>query len=242
MSTRHYLYPLWVRIWHWLNALTFLVLIPTGISMHFADVDRPIVISFQLATYIHNVAGVVLTDLWLFFAFMNIVSGNWRHYVPPLKGLIERLYLQIRFYLVGIMRGEPHPFPANKKCKFNPMQQLAYDAVMFGLVPLICVTGVLLLLPDLLPGKILGIGSVWIMAVGHTILAFFGSIFLLVHVYLGSTGDTLTSLLKGMITGWHEEHEEHAPHAEREEPAEAEEQKEHETSRAGDRPNGGTGE
>ncbi len=213
MSTRHYLYPLWVRIWHWLNALTFMVLIPTGISMHFADVDKPFVISFQLATYIHNVAGLVLTGLWLFFVFMNLVSGNWKHYIPPLQGLIGRVLLQVRFYLVGIMRGEPHPFPSNEECKFNPMQQLAYDAVMFGLVPLICATGVLLLVPDVLPSKILGIGSVWIMAVGHTVLAFFGSVFLLVHMYLGSTGDSLTSLVKGMITGWHEEHEHHAPQA-----------------------------
>ena len=38
---RFYLSPLWLRLWHWLNALCFLVLIATGLSMHFSDLERP---------------------------------------------------------------------------------------------------------------------------------------------------------------------------------------------------------
>ena len=35
-TKRIYLYPIWIRLWHALNALMFLVLIITGISLHYA--------------------------------------------------------------------------------------------------------------------------------------------------------------------------------------------------------------
>ena len=58
---------------------------------------------------------------------------------------------QARFYLYGIMKGEPHPFAATTTDKFNPLQQLAsYLGVMFGLVPLLLITGVLCLYPEVL--------------------------------------------------------------------------------------------
>ena len=75
MITRFYLYPLRLRVWHWANALTVMVLIATGISMHFSDVDN-LLLSFRTATYIHNIAGIVLTALWLLFALITFISGD----------------------------------------------------------------------------------------------------------------------------------------------------------------------
>lgn len=52
--------------------------------------------------------------------------------------------------------GEEHPFPATTKSKFNPLQQVAYVGVMYGLLPLLLLTGLLCLYPqavgDVFPG------------------------------------------------------------------------------------------
>lgn len=203
---RLYLYARWLRAWHWLNALTFLLLIVSGISMHFADVDSPW-ISFQLATAVHNIAGLVLVGLYLIFFIGNVASGNHRHYVPTLRGLIGRLFKQIGFYLVGIMKGDPHPYEASEESKFNPMQQLAYIAVMYIMMPILLISGLLLQIPELAPDKFMGAGGIWPMAVGHSIIGFFLTLFTVVHIYLGSTGATVGDFYKNMITGYHEQHE-----------------------------------
>lgn len=56
--TSLYLYPVWVRLWHWTNALLFLILIASGVSMHFAGADW--LMSFATARVVHNVAGILL--------------------------------------------------------------------------------------------------------------------------------------------------------------------------------------
>ena len=43
MSERTYLFPAWIRLWHWLNAVLILVLGITGLSLHFADPKLPLV-------------------------------------------------------------------------------------------------------------------------------------------------------------------------------------------------------
>jgi thiosulfate reductase cytochrome b subunit len=73
--------PLWIRLWHWSNALAIIVLSITGISLHFSDPSLPLV-EFSLAARIHNVAGVCLAVLWVVFVIGNIVTGNWWQYVP----------------------------------------------------------------------------------------------------------------------------------------------------------------
>lgn len=51
---------------------------------------------------------------------------------------------------------EEHPFPATTQSKFNPLQQVAYVGVMYGLLPLLLLTGLLCLYPqavgDMFPG------------------------------------------------------------------------------------------
>lgn len=44
--------------------------------------------------------------------------------------------------------GEEHPFPATTQSKFNPLQQVAYVGVMYGLLPLLLLTGLLCLYPQ----------------------------------------------------------------------------------------------
>ena len=206
MTRRLNLYPRWLRAWHWLNAVLFFLLILTGLSMHFSKIDRPVV-PFDVATSIHNTAGIALIALYVIFLLSNVASGNRRHYVPARRGLIGDVLKQTRFYLLGIMRGEPHPFPATEERKYNPLQQLVYITVMVFLMPVLLATGVLLQVPDLAPDKFLGAGGIWPMAVAHSIAGFLLTAFTVVHIYLGTTGETATALYRTMITGRHEEHD-----------------------------------
>ncbi|MBU3989190.1 MAG: cytochrome b/b6 domain-containing protein, partial [Gammaproteobacteria bacterium] len=108
MAEREYLISLWIRVWHWINAILILVLTVTGISLHFADPNLPLV-EFALSVRLHNIAGVTLIFAYLFFVIANIVSGNWWQFVPKPPGIMQRAMAQGRWYVIGIFKGEPHP-------------------------------------------------------------------------------------------------------------------------------------
>ena len=108
MAHREYLFPLWLRLWHWTNALLILTLAVTGMSLHFADPDLPLV-EFSLAVRIHNIAGVSLMGAYVFFVVANIVSGNWWQYVPKPPDILKQAIDQGKWYAFGIFRDDPHP-------------------------------------------------------------------------------------------------------------------------------------
>lgn len=110
MSEKMYLYPVWTRIWHALNAVLCLALIVTGFSMLYSNPDR-FVVNFSSAVAIHNVAGVLLTLNYFLFFVGNIFTTNGKHYRMKLKGLGQRLFLQMRYYAFGYFKGEESPFP-----------------------------------------------------------------------------------------------------------------------------------
>ncbi len=202
------LYPLWLRIWHWLNVTIFLVLIASGISMHYSATND-LFIPFQTAMYIHNIAGILLSINFVFYVIFNIITKNYKHYIPKLKGITDRLFKQGLYYIYGVFKGAKHPYHTSKENKFNPLQQLTYFGIMFFLMPIIIITGWFLMFPELAPENVLGMGGVWPMAVLHIIVGFFLSIFMFGHIYLATHGTTLTANFKSMIDGYHEVHEEH---------------------------------
>ncbi len=51
------------------------------------------------------------------------------------------------FICLALCRGQI-PFPATTQSKFNPLQQVAYVGVMYGLLPLLLLTGLLCLYPQ----------------------------------------------------------------------------------------------
>ncbi|QGU32923.1 cytochrome b/b6 domain-containing protein [Thermochromatium tepidum] len=200
-----YLYPRWLRAWHWINALLFLVLMYTGASMHFAGGGW--LMPFDLAVTVHNTAGILLTLGWIGFVVGNLTTENGRHYRVRLSGLFDRLFAQARYYGYGIFRNAPHPFQVSAEMKFNTLQQLSYLGVMYALMPFLILSGWSFLFSVALPETLLGLPSVWLVAMGHLTLAYLLVLFLLVHLYIITTGETLTTNLRAMITGWHREGE-----------------------------------
>ena len=74
-----YLYPVWLRIWHALNALGILVLIYTGLNMQFAKPGFEL-IRFDLAVTLHNYAGIIVSISYLLFFIGNMVTSNKKYY------------------------------------------------------------------------------------------------------------------------------------------------------------------
>ena len=201
-NNQEYFYPRWLRIWHWLNALLFFSLIFSGINLQYVNTKSPI-INFQNAVLIHNISGITLTINYLFFFIMNITSGNYKQYVPRLKGIFKRLLVQIKFYISGIFQNESHPFETTKEQKFNPLQQITYLKIMYIIFPLLVVSGWVLLFPEFILDEIWGISGLTLTAIFHTSIGFILSIFMIGHIYLATTGTTIFSNFKAMITGWH---------------------------------------
>jgi thiosulfate reductase cytochrome b subunit len=211
MENKIYLYPLWLRIWHIINALLFILLIFSGFSLHFSE-SGSLFLPFSTAIVMHNISGILLSLNYLFYFTFNIISGNYKHYIPKLKRFYTDIVTQTKFYLFGIFNNEPHPFPQNKENKFNPLQKLAYLSIMYGLVPLIVISGWLLMFPEFAPDEVFGMGGVWPMALLHTIVGFMLTLFMFSHIYLGTTGHNLTELYKSILTGWHLEYDQHEAH------------------------------
>ena len=63
MMKRTYLQPLPVRMWHWINALCFFVLIVTGAQIRYRDALN--LMTFRSAVDIHNIFGFVLLGNFL---------------------------------------------------------------------------------------------------------------------------------------------------------------------------------
>lgn len=201
-----YLYPVWIRIWHVINALMFLLLILTGISLHFSGEGNAF-IRFDVAVGIHNVAAIIVTFNYGLFVVGNIVTKNGRFYRKWRKNLITNLWKQFVFYAVGIFKKEPHPFPINEKQKFNPLQKFAYVIVMYFGMPLLILSGIALMFPDIIAYNVFNISGLIFYDVLHIIVGFVLSLFLLIHIYTCTLGDKPGTLFKSMIYGYHEEHE-----------------------------------
>ncbi|MDZ7639588.1 MAG: cytochrome b/b6 domain-containing protein [Bryobacterales bacterium] len=202
MTRKLMLYPFWLRLWHWTNAGLFLVLIVSGLAMHYSTPANTL-LPFQTSRLLHNTAGIALSFTYLYFVLGNLLSPNGKQYVPNRRELTEGMVKQLRFYLVGIFRGDPHPHRHSAIYKFNPLQKLTYLGIMYFAAPLVIVTGLVLLFPGMIPARLLNMTGILPVAILHSAAGFFVSLFLVGHIYLASTGDTVTENYRAMITGYH---------------------------------------
>lgn len=198
-----YLYPVWVRVWHGVNALSIISLIVTGISMQYASVDNQI-IKFENAVLAHNIFGVLTVFNYMFFWIANMLTKNGRAYIFNIKGLLDRLILQSKYYMFGYFKGEPKPFPLTKKEKFNPLQKLAYTGTMYVFVPLVIITGIALLYPEMILENIFGLNGIQVTAITHASVGFLISIFLIIHLYVASVGKHPLKNYRSIVSGYHE--------------------------------------
>ena len=189
-----------------MNALFFLVLIATGLSMQYSNPDNP-VISFPIAVKMHNIGGIGLSLNYLVFLVGNAVSGNGKQYRLVMKGLGKRLRQQLHHYLIGIFKKEEPPFPVTEARKFNPLQAVSYAMAMYVGLPVLMITGWGLLFPETVVKSFSGFGGILLTDLLHVITGFIMSVFMIVHIYMCTIGTKPGSNFRSMITGWHEGHQ-----------------------------------
>lgn len=189
-----YLYSRYERLWHWLQALLIVLLLVTGFEIH----GEFSLFGFQAAVEIHNFAGLAWLIAFAFFVFWIFTTGEWRQYVPTSRKMLEVM----RYYAVGIFRGEPHPVPKRREAKHNPLQRLTYLALAAALLPVQMVTGFLYWGYNSWPAWQLGWLSLGTLAFLHMAGAFAILSFLVVHLYMITTGHRVLTHTKAMITGW----------------------------------------
>lgn len=205
---RTYLHPLPVRIWHWANAVCFIVLIVTGAQIRYRGILDWM--AFSTAVNLHNLFGFLLIGTFLLWAVYYAVSGMLKVYVPDILHLVQYLAAtlrQARYYGYGIFVGEPNPHHAAPDRKFNPLQQAAYFSIMFFLLPVQIITGALLWDIDRFAAFIDLVGGIKIVSGVHLLLTFFFTAFFFVHLYLTTLGRTPLEHITAMFTGYEEEPE-----------------------------------
>jgi len=201
-----YLYPKWIRIWHVINALMFLILIITGLSMQYTDKENAsYVVGFAKAVRWHNFAALVLVLSYILFVTGNILTNNGRYYRIGRKDFLSNLVKQFKYYSSGMFKGEKHPFPVTEERKFNPLQKLTYVLAMYVAFPLLIISGIGLLLPEITITTFFGISGLILTDILHITMGFFLSIFMVIHIYTCTLGAKPMSLFWGMISGYHRE-------------------------------------
>ena len=194
---RIYLYKRYERFWHWSQALLVISMLITGFEVH----GTYKLFGFGQAVSLHTVSAWTLLTLWAFTIFWQFTTGEWRQYIPTLK----KVDAMVRYYAFGIFRHAPNPFQKTAEKKHNPLQRLAYLALLSILSPIIWGSGLFYLFYS--NWKSWGVDA-WLsleaVALIHTAGAFMMLIFFIAHVYLTTTGHTPTAHIKTMITGWEE--------------------------------------
>jgi thiosulfate reductase cytochrome b subunit len=199
-----YLYPKWLRLWHVLNAVLFIILIVTGVSMQYSDKDQAnLLVGFARAVKWHNIAAIILTMNYIVFVTGNIVTENGKYYRLKRKNMINKLLIQARFYASGMFKGEKHPFPVTEKRKFNPLQKFTYVLAMYVGMPLLIISGIGLLFPEITVRNFFGVSGIIYTDILHITMGFLLSIFMIIHIYTCTLGTTPWTLFRGMITGYH---------------------------------------
>lgn len=194
-----YVYKAYERFWHWMQAFLILFLALTGFEIH----SSYSLFGFETAVDLHNKAAWAFIVLIIFTIFWHFTTGEWKQYLPTTKNLRA----QAEFYVFGIFRNAPHPTRKTLISKLNPLQRLVYLGLKILVIPIMVVSGLFYMFyryPQSGSIQTANIESLELIALLHTLGAFLLVAFVIVHLYLITTGHTLTSNLKAMITGWEE--------------------------------------
>ena len=207
-AERLYINPLPVRIWHWLNALGFVVLILTGIQIRYANMFN--VLSFETAIKTHNWVAFSVIANYFFWLGFYLFSDKITVYHPELnpRKFFDKAFKQIMYYSHGIFKGEPSPHKVLPYDKFNPMQSITYQIIMLLVVPMQFITGIMMWDIKRFEGPIAMLGGIHVVDTVHVLIFIFFVSFTMIHAYMGALGHTPTAHFKEMFTGYEDSHEE----------------------------------
>jgi thiosulfate reductase cytochrome b subunit len=192
-----YIYSGFNRFWHWTQATLIFFLAATGFEIH----GSLRFFGYANAVQYHNTAAMILLVLVAFAIFWHFTTGQWRQYVPTLANLRA----QADYYLIGIFHHAPHPTQKSALSKLNPLQRLVYLGLKLLVIPVVALSGLLYMFyryPQRFEVVALKMEGLRAVALAHTLGAYLILAFLIAHLYLITTGRTLTSNLKAMVSGY----------------------------------------
>jgi len=203
-----YVHPLPVRVWHWINALSFVTMIVTAIQIRYIGLIG--VMAFGTAVELHNWVGFVLIGNFFIWFLFYLFSDRIRVYHPELSPTkhFRESFRQLKYYGYGIFKGQPNPHHVSVYHKFNPMQSMLYQVIMLLLVPIQFYTGILLWNVERFRNQVEFLGGVRVVDTVHVLIFVFFAGFIFIHPYLASLGHTPTAHFKAMFTGYEEIEEE----------------------------------
>lgn len=197
-----YMYGVYERLWHWLQTVVILGLIFTGLIIH--KPDKFGIFSFKYVVEVHNILAFILVVNAVLALFYHLASGEIRQFLPQPRGFFNQAIEQAMYYMRGIFRGEEHPYEKTRQRKLNPLQQITYFAILNVLLPLQVLTGILMWGAQRWPDIAAMSGGLPYLAPFHTLIAWLFASFIVMHVYLTTTGHNITAGIKSMIMGWDE--------------------------------------
>ncbi|MCG8582975.1 MAG: cytochrome b/b6 domain-containing protein [Bacteroidales bacterium] len=193
------IYSRFERFWHWTQMVLILLLMITGFEIH----STFEAFGFETSVRLHSAAGWAFLILTIFAVFWMLVTGQSKQFVPVRNNVKQ----QAMYYMVGIFKKAPHPVKKTVDSKLNPLQRIIYFGLIILVFPVQLITGFLYLFFHY-PDKPFAFEGLETVAVLHTLGAFLLVAFVIAHLYLITTGHTVTSNLQAMITGYEDLEEE----------------------------------
>ncbi|MCD6333663.1 MAG: PAS domain S-box protein [Bacteroidales bacterium] len=195
------IYKTYERFWHWTQALLIFLLALTGFEIH----GSCHLFGYHRAVMLHDNLAWAFIILIVFTFFWNVVTGEWKQYIPSVK----LLKAQFEYYISGIFRHAPHPTRKTVYNKFNPLQRLTYFGLKIIIIPLMVISGLFYMYFSVLKNGP-EVARLNYIAIIHVTVAFLLLGFVVGHVYLTTTGLKPLSAIKAMLTGWEDMSDEDA--------------------------------
>ena len=187
------LYSKFERFWHWTQGVLVILLGLTGFEIH----DSFKLFGYETSVRLHSAAAWAFLLLIALAMFWMFISKQYLNFIPTSKNIKA----QINYYISGIFKGAAHPTKKSKLDKLNPLQRIVYLGLIILVFPVQLISGFLYMYYHY-PNKPFELAGLQTVAVIHVIGAFLLVVFLIVHLYLITTGSTPLTNLKAMITGF----------------------------------------
>lgn len=183
------------RILHGVHMLSVVVLILTGFYIY-APLSFNIFPNMDIARFLHFVFMYVVLATMIYKLYYSIAIGDFKNLLFTYQDLKD-LPGVIRYYVFGIFTKKVK----KKRGKYNAGQKLLYTAWPLLLL-FQAITGLAMYFPETFSGLIVTFGGLSQFRAWHVIGAWIFTITTAAHIYLGTTGPTIGSFYKQMITGY----------------------------------------
>lgn len=194
------IYGRFERFWHWTLALSTSFLLLTGLEIHYTGQIH--IFGLKAASFLHNISAIIFFINSFISLVYYISSKRIKMFLPGRYQLWFQIVDQLKYYSYGIFTGKhKHHSKKHMDSKLNPLQQVTYLLLLNILLPLQIVTGVLMWSVDKFEYVSQRLGGYNLIAPIHTAGSWSFLIFLILHIYLTTTGTTPLSNIKSMLTG-----------------------------------------